>query len=163
MKHPEIDDAQVVALYTVGHLTVRQIGARLGMSHAAIAKRLKRRGVPARLGEHIQTECAQCHKLIDRVRCRARKTRRAFCSNACYFAARHNPNFVISRSGAMRARVIVSAYFDLLPAHVVHHEDSNQRNNDLANLRVFASQSDHLRFHHGADVRPIWDGRAPWL
>ncbi len=30
---------------------------------------------------------------------------------------------------------------------VVHHEDENRHNNDPSNLRVFASQGDHLRYH----------------
>lgn len=35
----------------------------------------------------------------------------------------------------------------LLPGEVVHHIDGNKRNNDPANLKVFASQSEHARYH----------------
>ena len=52
-------------------------------------------------------------------------------------------------------------YFHLEPQHIVHHKDSNQRNNDLANLLVFASASDHLKHHHGSKVSPLWDGLRP--
>lgn len=35
----------------------------------------------------------------------------------------------------------------LLPGEVVHHIDGNRRNNRPENLRVFESQSDHVKFH----------------
>ncbi|MBQ1361514.1 MAG: HNH endonuclease, partial [Oscillospiraceae bacterium] len=35
----------------------------------------------------------------------------------------------------------------LLPGEVVHHIDGNKRNNDPANLMVFASQSEHAAWH----------------
>lgn len=35
----------------------------------------------------------------------------------------------------------------LLPGEVVHHIDGDKRNNNPANIRVFASQSDHAKFH----------------
>jgi hypothetical protein len=41
---------------------------------------------------------------------------------------------------------------------IVDHTDGDERNNDRGNLRVFASQSDHMRSHHGAKVPVLWDG-----
>ena len=35
----------------------------------------------------------------------------------------------------------------LLPDEVVHHIDGNKRNNDPLNIRVFANQSAHAKFH----------------
>lgn len=35
----------------------------------------------------------------------------------------------------------------LLPGETVHHIDGNKRNNDPRNIRIFASQSDHAKFH----------------
>ena len=40
----------------------------------------------------------------------------------------------------------------LLPEEVVHHKDLNKLNNDPDNLMIFASNSDHSRFHaNGCD------------
>jgi hypothetical protein len=35
----------------------------------------------------------------------------------------------------------------LRKGEVVHHNDDNKRNNDPDNLRVFASQADHAKYH----------------
>lgn len=35
----------------------------------------------------------------------------------------------------------------LEPGEVVHHVDGNKRNNDPANIMVFKSQSDHMKYH----------------
>ena len=56
------------------------------------------------------------------------------------------------------ARQLVSRHFELRPEHVVHHEDRDARKNSLINLKVFADNSDHLRYHRGLLVKPIWEG-----
>lgn len=43
---------------------------------------------------------------------------------------------------------------------VVHHIDGNRRNNDPANLMVFSSSSDHMRYH--AQIRKFFEsGEIP--
>lgn len=36
----------------------------------------------------------------------------------------------------------------LLPTEVIHHIDGNPRNNDISNLRLYASQSEHIATEH---------------
>lgn len=36
----------------------------------------------------------------------------------------------------------------LKDGEVVHHKDGDKRNNDPANLEIFASQADHVRWHN---------------
>lgn len=44
----------------------------------------------------------------------------------------------------------------LLPEEVVHHKDLNKLNNDPNNLMVFATKSDHTKFHmHGCDMNTL--------
>jgi DNA-binding CsgD family transcriptional regulator len=46
-------------------------------------------------------------------------------------------------------RLVMEAHLGryLLPTEVVHHEDGDVRNNDLGNLRLFGSQTEHMRYH----------------
>ena len=41
---------------------------------------------------------------------------------------------------------------ELNESEVVHHKDENKLNNDLDNLMVFATTSDHTAFHNGCNI-----------
>lgn len=153
-----METSEIVQFYTVEHLTLRQIAQLAGMSYQAIAKRLKKAGVSARDGEHLQVPCERCGTMLDRTRERVRRGKQ-YCSQDCYLALRTNTGFVQSRRGGYEARALVRRHFDLQYEHIVHHEDRDQTHNDLANLRVFATDSDHMKYHHGKKIKPIWDGR----
>jgi len=58
--------------------------------------------------------------------------------------------------GIRLARAVVAQHYPLTREQVVHHVDGNQRNNDLVNLEVYASQADHMAVHHGQAVEPVW-------
>ena len=68
---------------------------------------------------------------------------------------------VASEWGRTKGRKIVRRHFKLLPGHIVHHENCNEKDNRLENLRVFASIADHNRYHAGFPVEPLWDGSSP--
>lgn len=101
--------------------------------------------------------CTTCGTSVQRPPSQIRKSRRIFCSSRCYLATR-GQNHVTWRQGTRIARKVVAKYFDLQPSHVVHHEDSDERNNRIQNLKVFASQSDHMKYHHGGSVPILFDG-----
>lgn len=46
----------------------------------------------------------------------------------------------------------------LLPSEVVHHIDGNKKNNNINNLMVFKTSSDHLRFHSSGVLIDMKDG-----
>jgi transposase-like protein len=152
--------ARIVSLYIEKHMTVRAIGAELGISGAAVWKHLKAAGVDAAQGEHVSLTCAHCQSPVDRVRSQSRH-KRIFCNAACYFAARYNPAFVSSRNGLYIARRVVARHWKgLAPENVVHHHNGNEDDNDPRNLAVFANQSEHSKYHHGGLAQFLWDGRT---
>jgi len=152
MNKPE----QAAYLYTSEHKTYRQIAAIIGVSPASIDKWLKMQGVTAEMGEWANVKCAFCGNELRVMRSRLKA--KNYCSPECYHATRQQRPYVPWRQGQRIARAVASKYFALQPAHVVHHEDGDNRNNVPANLKVFASQAHHMAYHHGSPVEPLWDG-----
>lgn len=149
----------VVDLYTNQHLTCEEISKLAGVSRQRVWLVLKKMGVPASNGERVAVTCAYCGSQFTQTRRRWRQRVAHYCSDECYFASRANPDFRPDRYGTRLARAIVAQHFPLEPLHVVHHIDSNQANNDLANLLVFLNQSEHSIHHHQKNhVSPIWKG-----
>ena len=155
----QIDTLELVALYTEAHLTLREIGRLKGLSHTAVNKRLHKAGITSRQGERVERTCAYCGVQISRPRSRALSHPKVFCCANHYYADRANPDFQEWRQGSRLARAIVAQHYPLSPVEVVHHIDTNQRNNDLANLEVYSSQADHMAKHHGRAIDPVWKGR----
>lgn len=137
-----------------------QLAKQYGVTRQAIYKIIKKAGVDTSKRK-FAVSCTVCGKITYRPKCRVRERKHIFCSFDCYRAwlnslgDKYKPN----RHGQRIARHVVSKHFQLQQKHVVHHEDGNCLNNDVSNLRVFACQGDHIRYHRGFDVEPIWDGR----
>ena len=152
-----IDD--VVSMYVRQHLTLRQIGAIVGISHVGVSKALARAGVTAAQGEHVEVTCSQCGCVFTKTRSTWKNHIDHYCTQQCYAASLFNPAYNQNRGGCLRARAVVAKLFDLRPSHVVHHHDSDNTNNDPSNLAVFACGGDHTSYHRGGGGKMIWDGR----
>ena len=160
-----VDTQRVVVLFTQQHLTLKEIGRIVGLSDNGVRGRLLAAGVHREDGTWVDRECAWCGDKFKQMRCIARKTLRAYCCADHYYASRHNPGYVRSQYRMRLARAVVAQHFKLLPEYVVHHEDGDNHHNDLDNLRVFASQEDHLKYHHAKRTGeyaplPLWSGLA---
>jgi hypothetical protein len=137
--------------------------ARLyGVSRTALWKWLKKNGRYLGKDRRIKLDCRWCGKELERTPSRARNTKYAYCDHSCYFAWLEHIGRPWSgserRYGNRIGRAIVSRYFELRDGMVVHHEDRDVFNNAIYNLKVFASNGDHVRYHRCGDVDPIWDG-----
>jgi hypothetical protein len=152
-------DQKIIDFFTLQHLTHREIGKLVGLTGASVCKVLQRHNIPREAGTWVTLQCTHCHKTIQRARHAVKSTHRLFCSKTCYYASRANPNYHQWRHGQRKAREIVRQYFHLERHHVVHHWDGDNWNYTVQNLAVFASQSDHMEYHHGVFIPPLWDGR----
>jgi len=153
----------IIKAYETGFEPMQVLADKHGVSRQAIYKILKHAGIDTskRL---IPVSCAVCHKEILRNKAKIRKQLNHFCGHDCYsaFLSNGKPHgYWREETGnsSRIARKIVSQYFSLQEGHIVHHENQNRFNNHLDNLRVFANSGDHVRYHRGFDVDPIWDGR----
>src|SRR5579864_4732944 len=149
-------DAYAAQDMYVNGATVAIIAQRFNVSRVAIWKAWKRIGFSTS-GYRVKLSCEHCGKAIERTRSYARRTRH-FCDPACYIAwIQAKTSYRPWRQGQRRARRVVSQYFDVPDGAVIDHRDGDCRNNAPENLRVYASQADHMRMHRGGRVNPLWE------
>ena len=150
-------NAQIQHLVELGK-NCRQISDEIGLTRVRVWQITRYLGISFKTRKP-NSACFVCNKELFRSPSALKKSRRIFCSQACYHSVRQG-KYIPWRQGQRIARKTVSQHFALQPGHVVHHHDDDNRNNQITNLAVFASQSDHMAYHHGSPVRPIWDGKA---
>jgi hypothetical protein len=136
------------------------LAEKFGKARQHIYKILRQAGVDT-TKRRIPVSCTTCGVEVSRTKARIRRQLHHFCSWDCWDAFLKAGNgfpYIYSRMGQKIARSVVGQHFNLQEGNIVHHEDRNTLNNDLPNLRAFANQGDHLRYHRGFDVLPVWDG-----
>lgn len=154
----KLTDYELKSLYE-SHMKINKIAEIAGVTRQGVWKRLKKLGLHVDRHGTVTVSCAFCGHELKRFRTRASKLYSNYCNQECYFASRENPNYVPWRRGQHLARAIAAQHIKLTHETVVHHKDTNNKNNDLSNLMVFANQGDHMKYHHGkSNVRPLWDG-----
>ena len=135
---------------------LQRIADRYGVTKEAISLYCSRTRTRTNAPSTLAT-CESCKKEVivsgDR-----RKRIRYFCSQKCYHDWYAFAGSWVWRQGQRIARARVQKHFSLGPHNVVHHLDRDNRNNDLSNLWVFATSSEHMSFHRGGEGKPIWKG-----
>lgn len=163
----KVSTQDLVVLVNKEKLSLEEVEARTGMSRQGIWKRLKTAGVfiprsapGGAPGKRTKVACGYCGVLVERYQQTLVKLRQmqAFCNPECYAASLAQHPYEAWRQGCRLARVIVSQHFPLQHEHIVHHKDGDERNNDLSNLMVFASNADHMAHHRGRKVLALFDG-----
>lgn len=161
MRIPKEDYGKIESDFNDKLVPVIDIAGRYGVTRQAIYKILRSMGVDTSKRK-VQVECTYCGGSFYRVKSQLRGRRFVFCCMGCYYAwvnaqrGKYRPD----RRGQRLARGAVDAVFPLMPGYVVHHIDGDNKNNDLRNLMVFASNADHVSYHRRGGGRPLWDGRS---
>ena len=165
MKYVRLTDQEkvnIIQAYTVQLIPMIQLARKYGVTRQCIFKLLNKADIDtSKEAANISVSCTVCGEETKRLRCIVRKSHHIFCSKACYFAWLKHGNgnpLIMHRNSARQARAIVSKLFALQPGYIVHHEDRNQYNNYIPNLKVFANSGDHVRYHRGFIVPILWDG-----
>lgn len=159
----DIERVDIVRGYTVDLIPMIALAERYAITRQGVYKVLRKAGVDTRKGiaSWILCSCSCCGKEILKRRGIVRKNKHQFCNELCYFAWLKHGNgnpLIMHRQGARVAHDVVKKYHTLLPGELVHHEDRNQNNNHISNLRVFKNQGDHIRYHRGFIVPIVFDG-----
>jgi hypothetical protein len=165
MKINRLEIPAIISAYTNELIPMITLAQRYNVTRAAIYRILKHHNVDTskKTAAHIKTVCTNCGKEITVTRCIKRHQLHSFCSNECYHSRLHrrDPNnpLITNRHVMRMARKTVEQHgFFVEPGMIVHHEDRNKSNNEPHNLKVFATQGDHVRHHRGFTVLPVWEG-----
>ena len=158
------EKVDIIRAYETDLIPMQVLAKQHGVTRQGIFKMLVQAGVNTHKGpegaSQITFSCTVCGKEGMMTRGRFRKSKHVFCGEPCYFAWLKHGNgnpLVMHRNSSRQARAIISDHFALRPSNIVHHEDRNQYNNELSNLKVFANQGDHVRHHRGFIVPILWD------
>jgi hypothetical protein len=161
----DVEIVDIIDGYTVRLERMIDLATKHGITRQGVFKVLMRAGVNTHKGDggaaQIHYSCTVCGKEGVKNRANFRKRKHVFCNQDCYTAWLQHGNgnpLIIHRQGARVGRDIAGKYHTFLPGHVLHHEDRNQNNNHISNLKVFATQGDHIRYHRGFTVPILFDG-----
>lgn len=143
--------------------TMISIAKSLDMTRQGVFKILKKAGVDTSKSQRVAVVCSTCGKTVEKMKSRVRGKNQFFCSKECHLiwldtlGEGYKPSSYYSRMGRKK----VTEYFDYKPedGQILHHINKDCSDNRKINLMVFASQGDHVRYHRGIQVTPIWDGR----
>jgi hypothetical protein len=159
-----INADEAVRLWTEEYYSANMIAKEMDFSRTGIVKCLNRHGIDTSKSHRAELKCKHCGASIYLRKADARRNvEKRFCSRECYYGyLKGNSLYNEWRHGTRIARSKMAQIVNLQPEHRVHHIDGNERNNDLANLMVLASATDHGKIHrlinHG--VTPIFDGSS---
>lgn len=156
-------DEKAIKMYQEDLMSLQQIGDHYGVSRQAVKQYLNRRGVYTGKGQWF-IKCDQCGIKVFKPRCQIRGKMHKFCSPECYYKFINNPDYIANRHGQRIARYTIKEKFGLNIHEfmVVHHQDSNTLNNEVSNLVVFNSQSDHMKYHRFRPVLAFLGATGKW-
>lgn len=159
----DLELVNIVYGYSVELKPMIELAKQYGITRQGVYKVLHQAGIDtSKAGAgNMDVSCTCCAKVFSKHRCQVRRQKHVFCSEECYFAWLKHGNgkpFIKNEHGKRVARKVVSKYFTVLLGQVVHHEDRNQFNNHIKNLKVFANNGDHVRHHRGFIVNILFDG-----
>ena len=160
MKIAHKEQVNIIEAYEIQFKPIITLAKQYGVTRQAIYKILWQAGIDT-TKKRLPVSCDVCGTEHLRPRCQIRNRKHMFCSPECYHAyleAGNGNPYIASSHGGRMARKIVAEHFPLELTHIVHHEDRNQFNNEPINLKVFRNQGDHVRYHRGFDIQPLWDG-----
>lgn len=160
MKISHNDRVNIINAYINELIPMIELSKKYNVTRQAIFKILKKARVDT-TKKQLEVSCTACGTVLNRHKARIRKQKNHFCDYECYYAflaAGNGTPYIANRQGQRIARKVVSKFFELQEGYIVHHEDRNNFNNLPDNLRVFATQGDHIRYHRGFEVTSLWDG-----
>jgi len=163
----EIDE--IVQAYDKDLVRMQDLAKKYSRTRMGIYKVIKKSGVNIenrilKKRESLKRYCSNCKKIFYCSEYRVKCSKYIYCSQQCYYEhldRRQSGKYVDSKKGRQIARKLVAKFYNLQKTDIVHHRDRNNLNNNIENLMVFRSHSEHLKFHRIGEesVEPLFDGK----
>jgi len=165
MIRSKLTDEEIISLYKNG-VSIKDISQLTQITRPAIYNTLKRNKIEVDRRKVLQLNCLFCNEEFTRQRSLNKNEHSGYCSIQCFHAHRstsgiyskrgselvslHEKNSKIKHRelGRISLKVIKEAGIILETGQVIHHIDGNRNNNNLENLQIFNSHSEHMNFHH---------------
>lgn len=152
---------------------IKVIATHFGISRTAVYDYLKKANISPNRRSIETVNCKFCGEQFTRIGSQLKKKQGGYCSQVC-FAASRSINGEYSKNGGVLSRVseianvkysrnqgrlarkaIEESGVELKAGQVIHHIDGIKSNNDISNLMIFNSQSEHMKFHHALNKKTI--------
>lgn len=145
-----MDKIELERLYLVEHKTMQEIGDLLGCTRQNVHHRIRKFGIDKTSAERFNVRCDLCGREFSTTRKRYKLTIKHFCSLDCYKGYMKNPEYKQWRNGQRIARAVMERHLgrELASGEIVHHNDGDNNNNTIENLRLFPSTGEHTAYHH---------------
>jgi hypothetical protein len=152
---------------------IKVIATHFGISRTAVYDYLKKANISPNRRSVETVNCKFCGEQFTRIGSQLKKKHGGYCSPQCFAASRsicgeysknggvlsrvsETANIKYSRKQGMLARkAIEESGIQLSPGQVIHHIDGVKSNNDISNLMIFDSQSEHMKYHHNLRKKTI--------
>lgn len=150
MRQIAYDKEQLERWYLSEHLTLEQIGQRLGITRQAAWNRIRRCRIDTSSAERFDIKCDVCGEEYSTTRKRYLKSIKHCCSHACYMQYLRSPEYKAWRQGQRIARINLGKHLgrEVRTGEVVDFIDGDNRNNEISNLMLFPSSAEHIAYHH---------------
>lgn len=144
------EKGQLEKWYLGEHLTLAEIGERLGITRQAVHFKIQRFSIDTSHAERFDVNCDGCGKPHSITRRRYRGAIKHFCTMICYREYLQSAEYRRWQQGQRIGRTVMEKALErsLVPGEVVHHIDGDSGNNDLSNLMLFKSNVEHAAYHH---------------
>lgn len=130
------------------HLTLEQIGERLGITRQAAHNRLRRCRIDTASGSKFKVKCSMCGTPFEITRTRWKKSLRHFHSHKCHAEWLRSPEAEIEKTSQRMAKnaIWTNRSVEVKPGEVVAFLDGNVLNLRDENLKIFASREEYVEF-----------------
>lgn len=160
----KLTSEEIAALYT-GMTRVNDIAELAGISRQGVFNILKDFGVTTYKRKSVEVVCQFCKERFTKYHTNVSEIN--YCSSQCFHAS-HSIAGMYSKRGSsfeslsegsihrklskIARKTVTESGIILEPGQVVHHINGDRNDNRIENLQVFNSHSEHMKFHHNANV-----------